>query len=121
MKTLKLSQPDTNVPGWDVGLDAAGNLAIETGAQAVAQDVASSVKVFVGDLFYDASAGIPYFDDVLGQGFSAPLVKALLEARALLVPTVVKAQAGPFKLVGRRLTGDVRVIDEAGVAALAHF
>ncbi len=121
MNTLFLSQPDTDLDAWDLQLDSGGNLATKTGPEAVAQDVASAVKTFAGDLYYDQGQGIPYLSQVLGRPFSLPLVKAYLEDAALGVPTVVQARATITSLQGRKLSGSVEVIDEQGAALLAHF
>ena len=52
---------------WDLVLDAAGNIAMASNPYATAQDVASAIKLFRGELFYDTAKGIPYWTEVLGQ------------------------------------------------------
>ena len=51
---------------WDLVLDAGGNIARASNPYAVAQDVASAIKLFRGELFYDTAKGIPYWTEVLG-------------------------------------------------------
>ena len=62
MKTLLL-----DVESWDVILDAASNIAIASEPYAVAQDVASAIKLFAGELWYDTTKGVPYFASILGK------------------------------------------------------
>lgn len=54
MKTWKL---DNN---WDVGLDDLNNIAMVDGNDRLAQDVASSVRVFKGELMFDIDRGVAY-------------------------------------------------------------
>lgn len=54
MKTWKL---DSN---WDVGLDNLNNIALVDGNDRLAQDVASSVRVFKGELPFDIDRGVAY-------------------------------------------------------------
>ena len=114
--TLKLD-PGT----WDLTVDAFGNIAADGTSYAVAQDVASSVRTFQGELFYDTTQGIPYHLAVLGQNFSQSLAQAYAEQAALTVPGVTAAQASVGVDPSRRLTGSVKVIDETGQSLNAHF
>jgi len=121
MKTLALTQPDTASGGWDLFAGQDRNIAVLDGADAVAQDVASACKVFLGELYYDQSQGVPYFQQVLGQPVNAQLLQGFLEQAALTVPTVVSARATVESIVGRQVHGTVEVIDQTGAASLAHF
>lgn len=115
--TLKLN-PDT----WDLTVDGLGNIATDATSYAIAQDVASAVRTFQGELFYSTSQGIPYFLSVLGQTFSPQLFQAFAEQAALAVPGVVTAKAALGDLsANRTLTGSVSVIDELGTSLNAHF
>lgn len=62
MKTLFL-MPDT----WDLMLDVNGNIALAKEPYARAQDIASAVRLFDGELWYDASKGVLHFDEALGR------------------------------------------------------
>lgn len=121
MNTLTLSQPDTASGGWDLVLDASGNLGITTGPQAVSQDVASACKLFAQDLYYDQTRGIPYRAQVLGLPYAPAILQAFLNAAALAVPTVVKAKTTITFAKPRRVTGSVEFIDQTGAALSAHF
>lgn len=45
---------------WDLYCDQVKNLATKSGNDRLAQDVASSVRVFVGELPYDIERGVDY-------------------------------------------------------------
>ena len=109
MNTIGLSSP-----AWDLELDANGNIAMATGPSAIAQDVASAISTFLGEVYYDTTQGIPYFAQVLGQAYSPALLQALLIQAALTVPGVVSAKAVITSFAGRKVTGTVYVIDTTG-------
>ena len=102
MKTLLL---DTQA--WDMVLDSGGNWAIATEPYQVAQDVASAVRLFLGECWYDTSRGVPYFTDVLGHSPPPTYFQTLIENAALTVPTVVSAICTIAALEDRTVTGDV--------------
>jgi hypothetical protein len=100
MNTLLLDQTT-----WDLCLDANGNVAMASDPYAIAQDVASAVRTFLGECWFDTTLGVPYFEEVLGHWPSLQLVKSLIEAVALKVPEVTAAQCVVASLVDRVLTG----------------
>lgn len=101
MRTLFL-MPDT----WDLTLDVSGNIASATDVYQQAQDIASAGRTFVGDLYYDTEAGIPYFQSILGaNGFPLALYKMHLEEAAKSIPGVVSAQAELGLNAQRQATG----------------
>ena len=116
MDTLLLAQ-DT----WDLVLDANGNIAMATHPYSIAQDVASACRVFAGELWYDTTQGIPYFQNVLGKRPPLQYIKAQMEAAALTVPDVVSARCLFASFAGRALTGQVQIIDITGASHNAHF
>ena len=111
MNTLLLDTSD-----WDVCLDAAGNIAMATAPYALAQDVASACQLFLGELWYDTSKGVPWFAEILGQLPPLPLIQQRLTEAALTVPGVVSAtvQLDPLA-ADRRLTGAIIFTDQTGV------
>lgn len=109
MKTLLLDQE-----AWDLCIDSNGNIAVASEPYAQAQDAASSMRTFVGEVWYDQARGIPYFDKVFGHAPSLPLLRAYLEEAALLVPGVVEARAYFTAFKDRRLTGQVQTRNTAG-------
>lgn len=116
MDTLILAQ-DT----WDLITDISGNIALATEPYSIAQDVASAVRVFKGELWYDTATGIPYFQTVLGQAPSMQYLRTAIEARALTVPGVVQAQCLFARLEDRKLRGQVQIIDTTGASNNVSF
>ena len=101
---------------WDLVIDSAGNIAMATPPYALAQDVASAVRLFLGELWYATTKGIPYFEDVLGHLPPPSLLMGYIEKAALTVPGVVSAQCVISTFEGREVTGQIQFIDETGAA-----
>lgn len=99
---------------WDLCLDAAGNIAMATPPYARAQDVASAIRLFLGELWYDTSKGVPYFEQVLGHTPSLTEFRELMVQAAYTVPGVVDAQCTIAAFENRTVTGQVRFTDEDG-------
>lgn len=116
MKTLLLDQGD-----WDLVLDLAGNIAVADAPYAVAQDVASAVRVFAGELWYSTQEGIPYFGQTLGAQLNLQFLRSQIEAAALRVPTVVSARCLFASLTDRVLTGQIQIIDATGAQNNVSF
>jgi len=116
LNTLLLDQTE-----WDLVIDSMGNIAMATPAYALAQDVASAVKLFVGELWYDTTKGIPYFANVLGHLPPISLLAGYIEKAALTVPGVVSAQCIISKFANREMTGQIKFIDEFGAAHAVAF
>ena len=110
-----------DVDSWDLTLDANGNVALSNPAYALAQDVASAVKLFAGELWYDTTKGVPYFQDVLGQLPPVPLFIRHLEDAALTVPGVVNTQINFSSFDNREVFGQIFFIDEVGEESGVSF
>ena len=54
MKTIALDK------NWDIGIDSLRNISTVSGNERLAQDVASSVRVFKGELPFDIDRGVNY-------------------------------------------------------------
>lgn len=109
MHTIYLD-PET----WDLVLDTNGNIAYAKDPYSKAQDVASAVRLFKGELYYDTTKGIPYFDDVLGQRTSFALYQKHLQDAALTVSGVKSAVAGITLENSRAVSGAITFTDESG-------
>lgn len=103
-KTLPLSRP-----GWDLVLDPAGNLVLTDSDNSIAQDVASAIRTFLGECWYDTSMGLPYWQSILGQRPPSSLVIAKIRQAAFSVAEVASATVTALRLVDRQLTGTVIV------------
>ena len=116
MSTLALDSS-----AWDLTVDASGNIAVASNGQDIAQDVASAIKLFRGELWYDTTQGVPWFQSVLGQSYSLPVLQALINKAALSVPGVVRASTVITSLTDRVVSGNVEVIDTNGALLNVQF
>jgi hypothetical protein len=94
---------------WDLCLDARGNWAFAAPPYAVIQAVASACKLFLGELYFDTTKGVPYFADVLGEPYPLGLIKSDLIEAALSVPGVSAAVVYLDAIVDRHITGQIQV------------
>lgn len=106
---------------WDLVLDINSNIAVASSPYSLAQDAASAIRLFQGELFYNTSAGVPYFTDVLGKLPPLGLLKEQFIAAALTVPEVTAAKCFISGFSGRRLTGQIQTTDETGITTAASF
>ena len=109
MKTLLL---DNTL--WDLCLDAAGNIAVAQAPYARAQDVASAIRLFSGELWYNTTQGVPYFSQILGHTPPLSLFKEFMIRAALTVPEVVAAECVVNSFEGRTVTGSVTFTADDG-------
>lgn len=116
LKTLLLDQEK-----WDLVLDSNGNIAVASPPYSLAQDVASAIRTFLGEVWYDSTIGTPYFENVLGQLPPASLIITYMENAALRVPGVVSVKVIIQSYSGRTVTGQVQFIDEEGVTNNVNF
>jgi hypothetical protein len=78
---------------WDLFLDATGNIALAKPPYAQAQDMASAVRTFKGEVYYNTALGIMDFTRILGHLPPPAFLRADLIAAAVTVPGVTSAQA----------------------------
>lgn len=103
MKSLLLDR--TN---WDLCKDADGNIAVASEPYSLAQDVACACRLFRGELWYDTTKGIPYFEEILGHLPPAAVIKAEYVRAAQTVPDVVNARCFLRDLTKRVLNGQIQ-------------
>jgi hypothetical protein len=107
---------------WDLVLNAAGNIAVATEPYSLAQDAASAIKTFLGEVFFDTTVGVPWLTQILGQTPSLALLKAQLAAAALTVPDVGSAQVFISSFNDRIITGQVQTTQAStGQTSAANF
>lgn len=99
---------------WDLCVDAAGNIAVATAPYSLAQDVATACRLFLGELWYDDTKGIPYFDQILGQLPTEATLKQYLTNAALGVPGVASADVVIGSFDNRTITGQIQFVDDFG-------
>ena len=92
-----------------------GNIAFAIGPAAVAQDVASAVRLFRGELWYDTSQGVPYFETILGQRPPMGVMSARFIAAGMTVPEVSKISCSLNPIgMDRLLTGTLSITTVLG-------
>lgn len=102
MKTLLL-----DLTQWDLLADAAGNIAFAEAPYQQAQDVASALRTFLGEIWYNTALGIPYFQQILGETPPVTVFQEYMQAAALTVPGVVSAECTIQAFEDRRVSGQV--------------
>jgi hypothetical protein len=106
---------------WDLVVDANGNIAVASEPYSLAQDAASAIQTFRGEVFYDTTVGIPYFNFILGKSIPLSLLKAQFIDQAELVPDVAFAQCFFSGISQRSLTGQVQIVSISGKTAVLPF
>lgn len=106
---------------WDLVLDAAGNIAMASNPYAVAQDVASAIRLFKGELFYNKAPGVPYWQDILGYRPPLALVREYVQKAAMTVPEVAGAVCTITDFTDRNLTGYVEITLTDGTLQSVSF
>lgn len=104
---------------WDLMVDADGNIAVASEPYALAQDAASYIKLFQGELWYDTTRGIPYFSQILGKLPPIGVMKTAFVDAAELVPGVIAAQCFISSTANRIVQGQVQILDETGAVVAA--
>jgi hypothetical protein len=112
-----LLNPET----WDLLIDSEGDIALVSDPYSLAQDVASAIKTFLSECWYDTSLGVPYFEEILGQFPPMSLVKKRIEEAALSVTGVISAKCIITEFTKRNLSGYVQFIDATGQINNVNF
>ena len=106
---------------WDLVLDVNGNIALAQAPYSVAQDVASAIRTFLGECWYDTSLGLPYWQQILGEFPPLQYIAEQIQDEALTIPNVVAAQATFTSFKNRSLVGQVQIIDTDGATNNVAF
>lgn len=101
---------------WDLVLDVNGNIALASAPYSIAQDVASAVRTFLGECWYDNSLGLPYWQNILGQFAPLQFVDQQITKAAFTIPNVVETKVTFTSFTNRVLNGQIQIIDTDGVA-----
>jgi hypothetical protein len=99
---------------WDLLTDAAGNIAMASDPYAKAQDVASALRTFLGEVWYNTTVGIPYFQQILGHTPPVTLFQEMMVQAAKTVPGVASAKCTISAFEDRRVTGQVEFTTDNG-------
>jgi len=106
---------------WDLVLDVSGNIALAAPPYAVAQDVASAIKLFLGELWYDTTQGVPYWTEIIGHPPSLSQLAQYLNQAALTVPGVVTANTVITGFADRQVTGQVQFTTSDGTTTTVNI
>jgi len=106
----------------DLFVDGQGNLALATGGAALALNAACAIRTFSGEVFYDSTQGLPYFQSILGKNPPLEYVRSQLAKAALNADSDIVASRVFFSsLTARNLSGQVQVTDSTGKIASSNF
>ena len=111
MKQTIYLDPDT----WDMVADSYGNIAVASPPYAVAQDVASEARLWLGEARYDNTKGIPYETSVLGELPPPAKLISWYKSAAEGVPDVKNAEV-VLQYSNRHLQGQIQVTLNDGEA-----
>lgn len=112
MNTTLLLALDT----WDLVIDASRNIAVASPPYALAQDVASAIRTFLAEVYYDDTLGVPYFGQILGHTPPVTLFQEYMVRAALTVPGVVTAVCTIQSFENRTVEGQVVFTDSSGAS-----
>lgn len=101
-------------PDWDLQLDDMGNIATVDGSLQIAQDVATSCRVWKGEVLYDVERGVPYKEDIMGQKPNLSLLQADLETEAKRIKGVASVEVVVDSFNEHRIVPDIRITLETG-------
>ena len=105
---------------WDLVTDASGNIAVAGPPYSQAQDASSAIRLFLGELYYDTTKGVPY-QNILAKTPNISVLKSYMVAAALTVPGVVSAVCFITAITSRGVSGQVQITNEQGQTAAAGF
>ena len=106
---------------WDLVLDVNGNIALAETPYSIAQDVASAVRTFLGECWYNNDLGLPYWQQILGDFPPLQFISQQIQAAAFTIPNVVSAEVDFTSFKNRVLEGQILITDTDGVTANVAF
>lgn len=77
---------------WDIALNDNGGLSTAEDAYAVAQNVASAVRLFTNDAYFDTDAGIPHFEVTFKRNPDVSIIRSRIKTAAEAVAGVRSAR-----------------------------
>lgn len=98
---------------WDLVVDSYGDIAVASEPYSLAQDAASAIQTWLGEVYYDTTVGVPWLN-ILGQTPALALLKSTLAGVAEQVDGVAAAQVFISSLTNRNVSGQVQVAPESG-------
>lgn len=77
---------------WDLSLDSSGNIAVCSETYSIIQNVATAIRTWYGEAWYDTSLGVPYDDGIFNGATPISIMKAQAEIVAETVSGVASAE-----------------------------
>lgn len=105
---------------WDLLVDANGHIALAEDPYATAQSVATAIRLWLGEEWYDTTLGVDWFD-ILGVVARPSFIKTQMIKAAMSVPGVVSALCFLSSLSHRAVSGQVIVTTSAGTTIPIAF
>lgn len=105
---------------WDLVVDVHGDIAAAHSPYSIAQDAASAVRTFLGEVYYDTTLGVDY-SLILGQFPSLPVIKSAIEGVAKTVPGVASVKVIISSIAGRTVSGQLQITSTDGTTSAANF
>ena len=121
MSTTPLKTLLLDTQAWDLVLDSNGNIALAAPPYATAQSVASAIRLFLGELWYNTSQGVPYWQQLLGQSPTNSQIASAFNAAALTVPGVVTASTVITSFSQGAVTGQVQFSTSDGTTSTVNL
>jgi hypothetical protein len=107
---------------WDLVLDVNGNIAVASEPYSLAQDAASAIETYLGEVYFDTTIGVPWLTQVFGKKPSLSLLRQQLVDAALTVPDVQSAVVYFSSFMNRLVAGQVQVTSAStGQTEVANF
>jgi hypothetical protein len=106
---------------WDLMKDSSGNIAMASDPYSQAQDAASEIQTFKGEVYYDTTIGVPFDEEVMGKAPPLSYIRSLFVAAALRVPGTAGASCFFMSFVKRKLIGQVQIVNDLNQKATVAF
>lgn len=110
--------------GNDIVYDAATKKVVRVSvyAESVMQTVKSVLSTFMGECFTNPEAGVPWFDEILGQDTTfSDYAQQVIKEKILEVPGVSKVVSSSLKIDGRNLSGGFTITLDNGETMQGEF
>lgn len=106
---------------WDLVLDINGNIALAGTPYSYSQDVASAVRTFLGECWYNTLLGLPYWQQILGKLPPAGYMEQQISTQALTIPNIISAESTIVDFIDRDMKGIILITDADSSSALVAF
>jgi hypothetical protein len=106
---------------WDLVLDINGDIALAGTPYSYAQDVASAVRTFIGECWYNTSLGLPYWQKILGELPPLGYIEQKISTQSLTIPNIIRAEVAILSFIDREIKGVILITDADSNPAIVSF